>query len=490
MLYNTASLFFSAALPLALLLHRRLGVLGIVVALAALTYLRRPHWFIHLTIIAAFITVPAQVPTAYHPGPYTVPYYLLAAVPAVLYCAKRLRPPRTLKTLMLCLSGVLLVGMTVGFAENEGFWVISEALNLVAVPAAVFLAACATGTQHQAPCLKVVRVVLWISAAQVLAASAGVLHIAGRTEVAHVGNEVSSATRLLTPTQFLALVVALGSALMVTFGHVSLRRVAGWLAPALVVLLLAFSRNTVLAVGVVAVYVLAALRERAARVVLRASVAVVLMTPIVLVSLALGTQTSAGPYLRAQVAAFDTRVLGGLVTSVRADDPSLIARRRENAALRSAITPALFGHGFGYPYQNASGTDFSANQGRYYAHEFYLWLLIKTGVVGLVLWCCALAAPVLRALRGRTTLEVVMGAISAALLIVCTVAPLPEDSNNAPLFGATFGVLVALLGGSTRNQVQVARAHAARTGVDGDPATTPLAPQQVLLATERTISRR
>ena len=81
------------------------------------------------------------------------------------------------------------------------------------------------------------------------------------------------------------------------------------------------------------------------------------------------------------------------------------AREAENVNLWIAIREApLFGHGFGYAYQPPFGPAgrFAATFGPYYAHNFYLWLLAKAGIIGLVGFAMFALVPIIRAVRTQS----------------------------------------------------------------------------------------
>jgi O-antigen ligase len=151
-------------------------------------------------------------------------------------------------------------------------------------------------------------------------------------------------------------------------------------------------------------------------------------------------------YLQKQVSGFHDRVLEGLSSSARAHDPSTQYRLAEDRTLKPEIGKAPFiGHGFGVPYKIPQGEagSFEATTGTFYAHEYYLWLMFKGGLLALVVFIGALLPPLLRVLRKPNALGVALGAVTCGLLAISTVAPVPNDVPGALLFGGVLGALAA-----------------------------------------------
>jgi O-antigen ligase len=127
-------------------------------------------------------------------------------------------------------------------------------------------------------------------------------------------------------------------------------------------------------------------------------------------------------------------------------DSSVLSRLRENRNLIHAIgtAPAL-GHGLGYAYQAPSGKPgfFEATLGTTYAHNFYLWLLVKAGVLGMIGFGLFAVVPVARALRTASVEAKAAAIVAVSLLTICVVNPLPLGTNNALALGMSIGAAMA-----------------------------------------------
>ena len=157
--------------------------------------------------------------------------------------------------------------------------------------------------------------------------------------------------------------------------------------------------------------------------------------------------SEAGVWLGNQIVGYNNRVLGGVSTDALAVDESTLDRLRENAKLNRAISEApLFGHGLGYAYQMPFGNDpnwFTATLGTTYAHNFYLWWLCKSGAVGMAAFAWFALTPLIRGLRSASALAKAGAAVSIGLLVICNVAPLPEEPASALVLGMALGSALA-----------------------------------------------
>jgi O-antigen ligase len=167
-----------------------------------------------------------------------------------------------------------------------------------------------------------------------------------------------------------------------------------------------------------------------------------------------------------QAAVFNDRVVSGLNSVTINEDTSVRARAREDAyALKAAGSAPVLGHGFGYAYQPAFGEPghFAATRGQYYAHNFYLWLLMKTGAIGLLLMLWIMLAPAVRGLFSSSSVSRAVAATGLGLLTSMVFAPYPNDPQNGGSLAA--GAVLGLLAWA------VARA-ADGTGDPGAPEAT------------------
>ena len=419
---------------------------------------RRPHWFIYLTVTTAFLTVPQGVKTAYHPGIYTVPFYEFSLVASVIFCALKLTVHRAVIAASLTLAALVALGVVLGTAHHgDQEFIISQSQILLDAAGAIFVAGSVLGSRYQQGVVDTVRRVLWFSAFLVLVSAATGLALVGRSEEAHLGNQVEDATRLITSTQFLALAVVCFSLAVVLPGKMRFRALAPYFAPALLMLLFAFSRNTLIALGVGVVFTLIGSRETVTTFAGRLIAGTVMAGSMALASTFILAGTPLGNFSARQATAFQVRVLGGLTTSSLDADPSILARNRENAAMLARIPDSLLvGHGFGFAYRAGTGVSpgyvlsgqnstnhFDAVQSRYYVHNLYLWLLGQSGVLGVVLIIVAMVRPVLTALSPKSSKHLALGAVGAAFLAICLVTPMLEDPISSLLIGCVIGALIS-----------------------------------------------
>jgi O-antigen ligase len=140
-------------------------------------------------------------------------------------------------------------------------------------------------------------------------------------------------------------------------------------------------------------------------------------------------------------------VLGGVSASALAVDQSTLDRLVEDDHLIPAIGRApVFGHGLGYAYQLPFGNDptgFTETLGTTYAHNFYLWWMVKAGALGMAAFVLFALVPVVRALRCGTAPAKISAAVAIGLLVMCNVDPLPEESPNGLTLGLVLGSAMA-----------------------------------------------
>jgi O-antigen ligase len=224
---------------------------------------------------------------------------------------------------------------------------------------------------------------------------------------------------------------------------------AMWLVPpAMFILLLAFSRNTLIALAITAVVCILLSRSLASLVRLTILTgglagAALLVLPLVL---AVSRNTPFGTWLGNQISSFELRVVSGLSSQYLASDPSLAARLQENDRLLFAISQSPWlGHGAGYTYMWPFGNPDGhvPDPSWTYAHNFYLWWFAKAGIVGIALLLFFVGAPLLRGALSGSTNGYAAVSVLVALLVISIVAPLPEDSPNAELLGMVLGATMA-----------------------------------------------
>jgi O-antigen ligase len=140
-------------------------------------------------------------------------------------------------------------------------------------------------------------------------------------------------------------------------------------------------------------------------------------------------------------------VLEGLTSStLEVDLSSQFRVVFENALIIPRIEESpLFGHGFGYAYKPPLGIPgtFNSDFAPYYAHNFYLWILVKAGVTGLAIFLWFSLAPILKTFRQSSGLAHASAGAATALLACSFVVPMPIGSPTALLLGALLGAAAA-----------------------------------------------
>lgn len=425
---------------------------------AALVLALRPAWAIYLTMIFAFTALPAFIPIQFDVAGITVRAHEPFVLFAVIYSMVKFKASRRLNLITLAFACVVAIGFVVAFAEqNAGGKILYDARPLAEGAAMVFVAVRVLGTEIAQTALRVTKWVLWVSAAVVLAGGVLGIQVGGRTEEASLADPYGTsgaATRLLTNATFPALAVICAVAALVIARRATLRTTWVYSVPALLITILSFSRNSILAVAVAILFAVVASRTTSAA--LRAF-GVVLVTVgafacLIVLNPVLATLPG-GDFVNTQVTSYSTRVIGGLSSNVQATDSSVLFRASEDAwLLRGIVSSPVFGHGFGFAYKPSAGTSsFTLDYAPYYAHNFYLWLGVKTGLAGVLMFILSVAGPLLRALRHPSTTTFSVAAALVGLLAASYVAPTPIGSTSSILFGTLVGALACATERGSRN---------------------------------------
>ncbi len=285
---------------------------------------------------------------------------------------------------------------------------------------------------------------LWFSAGMLVASSFHVVRLAGRTEHLEKGLGAAAATRLITNSQTPAIAILTALVAATIICRVKPSTYLMLAPPTLVIALLAFARHTLLLMGVAGIVAFIASPGWAAlrRTVLSSALSAGFFAVTIAGSLLLLKHSPGGAWLGDQFTAFNNRVLHNFSSSRLAMDPSILARVAENRNLKDAIDDApVFGHGLGFKYQLPSGKPNSLEWtlGTTYAHNFYLWWLAKAGAVGMTAFAVFVLTPILRALVSMSAAAKIAAALSVALLVNCTVDPIPEDPSDAMVLGLALG---------------------------------------------------
>ncbi|WP_068188198.1 O-antigen ligase family protein [Mycobacterium sp. UM_CSW] len=449
------------------------GVMLIGLSFCLVIYWTRPATMIGVALFLAFAALPQGLHVAKVIGPVSINAYHLALVLAICFVLPAVR---------LRLSEYLLPGMfvlTVAYFAAVGFAmghpapiVVREATFLLEVVGGFVLALVIVYGDYVKLSVHAMVLTLWFSAGMAVASSSGGLRLAGRleslqTDTGDTANRVITAT--LTPA--IAVLAALVAAQIV--GRLKPIWYLALGLPALIISVLAFSRNTLIALGVAAVVAFFATLgwsslRRAARLAIAGAGILAVAVPGALFLL---QHSSAGDWLGDQITGFSHRVLDGVSSNALAVDSSTLARLAEDANLNRAIAKApVFGHGLGYAYQEPFGNDpdeFTNTLGTTYSHNFYLWWLAKSGAVGMAAFAVFALTPLIRALRSASAPAKASAAVSAGLLVMSVVDPLPEDPANAMTLGMALGAALAFARLWQRSRV---------SGEDVETTAEPLTP--------------
>jgi O-antigen ligase len=419
------------------------------------------------TIAASFTALPIWVPRAVSVGGLNLNVYeaflILAAAGWLLYGKSR----RNTDLTAAFLAGFLVLAALISvLAQMPAAAVIFETRRLLVLAVAIFVAGRAWGTADRVY-LRAIGAVLWVSAVITILASATGLDLGQRALAASLeyGDELA-ATRLLTEATYLGVAVLSACLCLFLASNLSKRAAVGLVLPAVLVVLLSFSRNPLLSLGVAAVVALISAPTFAT--LIRALKLALIAGATLLVVWGTSLLDPGGPverWLSSQFLGFADRVIGGLSSdALSADSSALYRAQQETPYLVLAFQQSpVFGHGFGFEYKpDFTGRRYASAEiavaASRYAHHFFLWMLVKTGLVGLLAFLTLTLIPALRALGRRTPAMVT--ALAAALLGMFAqsfVAPMPIGTPTCLLFGALVGAVAAGLPQRQRG-TRVARA--------------------------------
>lgn len=426
----------------------------------------RPAWSLYITIILGLTAFPAVFPYSVQLGSTTIflfePFLFLAA----LWAIATHRAPQMANVRVGLLTALVGGAGLIGLAhEHPAVEIISDGRGLLTVLLALIVASRVYRTPHASTALRVLLYSQWLSLAVVGGSMVLGFPLAGRTETAALfrssaGAGVSESTRYLTAASEISVLILCAVLALLLTGKVTLRQAMPYLAPAFVLTFLSFSRNSFLAIAAAAV-VAVILARTMKPVAVTVKLAFLVGFPALILGLAHASfGLPGGDFVIAQVTAFSNRVINGLNSSTIADDTSAIARVNENAYLLAAIGESpVFGHGFGFAYRPPVGEpgSFSATKGQYYGHNFYLWIAVKAGVLGLIAFLAIALAPLLMCLRSRTNETLALGSAMAGLLLSIVFAPFPNDVSNGGSLavGLLFGALLSAVAAYSQTATKV-----------------------------------
>lgn len=423
-----------------------------VVALMGLALLVvRPQLSLYLAFVLAFTTLPTSVPSAFGIGPFSVrayePFLFIAA--AWMLTTRGRERPLVVRT-AVGLAAFVLAWSLLGLARsNAPSAIVTDVRPLTYLIAAVVVGGCVVGSRFMTPIRRLMIGVLWFSAAMTLLSSATGLAVGGRLEqAAPYGAAATSdeATRLLTPATFLAVVVLCAGIAAAIYGG---RRVPfSMLIPAFPIVVLAFSRNHLLAIAAAALFAFLASRASTSvpRVVGLSATVVLLLAGLTYGQGAVASLPGGG-YVVKQVNGFGERVVEGISAQALARDSSAQYRfAQENNRIKPWVEDEpIIGWGFGKAYKAPTrGDDFSERIAPYYAHNYYWWLLLKAGVLGLIAFLWLTLRPAIRVLRRPSREGAVVAAPLTGLLAASFFAPMANGSPTSAILGALIGLSLAV----------------------------------------------
>ena len=374
---------------------------------------RWPELSVYLTLILSCTALPTIIPTSFAVGGLIFQLYEPFLAFATLYVLAHHRPSKYVVGRYLLILASVGIGLVVGMLNGNSLQKIYQDVRLpIILAVGILVAGGVANAEVASRCLRLLPWILWISAAVVVLASVAGLEIGGRTESV-VPSADGAATRLLSPATFLAVAVLCGCISLAVAQQITLRSHLNYVLPAAVIMGLSFARNHLLALMVAVVFTVVALRSLDAVGGLFKLLATAI--PVFFVCL-LVLSTLSDNWLSEQVTGYSTRVVDGITGSSLSNDASAAYRMEETSHIIPVIERSpIIGYGMGAAYQPAQGPagQFLYDRAPYYAHNFYLWLLLKAGVFGLALFLFAVLGPLWRAIRAPNSGQLAAGAATA-----------------------------------------------------------------------------
>lgn len=435
------------------------GMMLIAALFCVVVYWIKPEGMVAVTLFGAFAALPEGLHVGKVIGPVAIYAYQIAALLAILYLIPIVRPRFSDYLLPGVFALTVVLYTLYGFgAGHDALMVSRESTTLLEMVAGFVLGMLVVWGHYAEWLMRVMIVILWFSAGMAIVSSLHAIRLAGRAESLEQATGAGQALRIVLSTQTPATAVLAALVAAAIVGRVKPVMYFALGPPALIISLLSFSRNTLIAMVVAAVVAFLssvgwpALRRLATV----AVVGVAALAVTVPGSLFLLQHSQAGAWLADQFSAFGQRVLGGISTSALAVDESTLDRLRENARLNTAIAEApVFGHGLGYAYQLPTGNDpdaFAWKLGPTYSHLFYQWWLAKAGAVGLAVFTWFAGTPILKAVRCASVPAKISAAVSTSLLAISAVWPLPEMPMDALALGLVLGATMGFATSSRRER--------------------------------------
>lgn len=427
------------------------GVLLTAALFCVIVYWVKPEGMVAVTLFGAFAALPEGLHVGKVIGPTTIYAYQVAALLAICYLLPAVRPRfrdcLLAGILVLAVVSSTVTGFVMGHVDRV---VMRESTAMLELAIGFVLGVLIVYGNHVTWAIRSMVVILWFSAAMAIASSLHVIRLAGRAESLQGTTGANQALRLILSTQTPATAVLAGLVAATIVGGVRAKMFLALGLPALIISLLSFSRNTLIAMAVAGgvAFVASLSWATVRRTVIAATIGATVLAVTIPGSMFLLQQSKAAAWLGDQFAAFSQRVLGGVSTSALAVDISALDRLREINLLKETIARApLFGHGLGYPYQPPDGDDeFHSTFHPSYSEQFYLWWLAKAGVVGMAAFALFALTPVILALRCASAPARISAAVATGLLAISAVWPLPEMPMDSLGLGLALGSAMGFAG--------------------------------------------
>jgi O-antigen ligase len=425
------------------------GLALILLLFCLVVYWIKPQLMVWVALFLAFAALP-PLPIGMTIGPVTIYAYDVTLILAIGYLIPIVRP-RFSDYLLPGMFGLTVVfftavGLAVGHPTDVTLW---EAMTLLEMVGGFILALLIVGSDYVKESMHALAVTLWFSAGMYALSALQGIKLAGRQESLALVTGDAEAVRLITAASMPTVAVVAVLIAAQIFGRVRPALLLAFVPPALIITLLAFTRNTFICWTVAAVVAFVAnlgwspVRRTAVLTIITAMAFAVAVPG----ALFLLQHSVAGAWLGDQFSAFNHRVLHGMSTSALSVDQSTLDRLDEDRHLNNSIAQApMFGHGLGYAFMPPSGyEDPPLTWGRHYAHNFYLWWLCKAGAAGMAMFALFALMPIVRGLLCASVEAKISAAVSIGLLAVCIVAPLPEGTPDAMALGMALGAAMGFV---------------------------------------------
>ena len=434
--------------------------------LFVIVLMRNPAWMVHATLVVLFTTSVPEIPRGLRVGGVFIYFNEFFIFGSLLYALSLMRKNSTLvmqlrrtiaTRLVYAFSLVVLIGLAIAVLRGYPFWDIQyDVKSVVELVVVVFISSVIVIIDDWSRYVKTITSILIFSALLTVYASATGFVLWGRTEAAELyamgGRAIaggSTAVRYLTQTTPLALAALSGCVALILIGRVSAAKVTPMLVPALIISILSFSRNTLLAIAGAFIFALliAVARGNFSRLALRLA-SVPLVAGLVMIStIGIGSAVGAGNWITTQATGYSNRVIAGFDESNERADTSASYREQENDyILRTGATHPVFGGGFGTHYKPPTGgrKTFPAFEGTMYSHNAYNWLYVKVGLVGVGVFAALIIACALPALNRKkdSTLLQVSASTLAGLSVAILVTPMPIEQPGSALLGIVMGLCI------------------------------------------------